>query len=66
MLTLVFYEQFAMVFFFNDWAARQGYIAPVLTLMAATVGLSLLGLAIFIPYGKKFRRATMNSSLHSI
>lgn len=55
-----------MVFFFNDWSARQGYIAPVLTLMAATVGLSLLGLSIFIPYGKKFRRATMNSSLHSI
>lgn len=55
-----------MVFFFNDWAARQGYIAPVLTLMAATVGLSVLGLAIFIPYGKKFRRATMNSSLHSL
>lgn len=58
--------QFGMVFFFNDWAASQGYIAPVLTLMAVTVGLSLLGLAVFIPYGKKFRAATKNSSLHSL
>lgn len=55
-----------MVFFFNDWAARQGFIAPVLTLMAVTVGLSLFGLAIFIPFGKRFRRATRNSTLHML
>ncbi|KAJ4408929.1 hypothetical protein N0V82_009584 [Gnomoniopsis sp. IMI 355080] len=55
---------FAMVFFFNDWSERQGYIAPVLTLMAITVGLSLLGLAVFIPRGKTFRMATKNSNLH--
>lgn len=53
-----------MVFYFNDWCARQGFIAPVLMLMAVTVGLSVLGLAIFIPYGKAFRRATKDSSLH--
>lgn len=53
-----------MVFFFNDWAAKEGFIAPVLMLMAVAVGLSLLGLAIFIPFGKKFRRATKDSSLH--
>lgn len=53
-----------MVFFYNDWAARQGFIAPVLMLMAVTVGLSLLGLAVFIPFGKRFRRATKDSSLH--
>lgn len=55
-----------MVFFFNDWAARQGFIAPVLTLMAITVGLSFIGLAVFVPFGKKFRRATKNSSLHML
>lgn len=55
-----------MVFFYNDWATRDGFIAPVLTLMAAAVGLSLLGLAIFIPYGKKFRMATKDSFVHSL
>ncbi|KAJ0108022.1 hypothetical protein J7T55_008158 [Diaporthe amygdali] len=54
---------FGMVFFFNDWAAKHGFIAPLLTLMAATVGLSVLGLAVFIPYGKRFRVATKNSAL---
>lgn len=55
-----------MVFFFNDWAAERGFIAPLLTLMAAAVGLSALGLAIFIPYGKRFREATKNSTLHGL
>lgn len=55
-----------MVFFFNDWAARQGFIAPLLTLMAVAVGLSILGLAIFIPFGKKFRRFTKDSALHAL
>lgn len=57
---------FGMVFFFNDWAARQGFIAPLLTLMAVAVGLSLIGLAVFIPFGKKFRQATKNSALHTL
>lgn len=55
-----------MVFFFNDWVTRQGYLAPLLMLMAITVGLSLLGLATFIPYGKRFREATKDSSVHSL
>ncbi len=55
-----------MIFYFNDWAAEKGYLGPVLTLMALTVGFSLLGLAIFIPYGKSFRRWTKDSKLHSL
>ncbi|KAK7745125.1 hypothetical protein SLS62_009924 [Diatrype stigma] len=57
---------FGMIFFFNDWAAKSGYIAPVLMLMALTVGFSVLGLAVFIPYGKRFRRMTMHSKLHAL
>lgn len=55
-----------MVFFFNDWAATQGYIPPVLTLMALTVGFSVVGLAIFMPFGKKFRLMTKDSKLHML
>lgn len=55
-----------MVFFFNDWAGRQGFIAPVLTLMAVAVGLSVIGLAVFIPFGKKFRTVTKDSALHTL
>ena len=46
-------------------AAKHGFIAPFLALMAVTVGLSVLGLAIFIPYGKRFRVATKDSTLHA-
>ncbi|KAI2619915.1 putative MFS transporter [Hypoxylon sp. NC1633] len=57
---------FGMIFFFNDWAARSGYIAPVLLLMALTCGFSVLGLCVFIPWGKQFRRWTKDSGLHSM
>ncbi|KAI2623057.1 putative MFS transporter [Hypomontagnella submonticulosa] len=57
---------FGMIFFFNDWAARSGYIPPVLLLMALTCGFSLLGLVVFIPWGKQFRRWTKDSKLHSL
>lgn len=53
-----------MIFFFNDWAATGGYLGPVLTLMAITVGISVIGLAVFIPFGKKFRHMTKDSKLH--
>lgn len=55
-----------MLFFLNDWAAESGYIKPVLMIMALTFGSSILGLCIFIPYGKLFRRWTKDSKLHSL
>lgn len=54
-----------MVFYFNSWA-EHGYISPFMTLMAITVGFSVLGLAIFIPYGKRFRVSTKDSTLHTL
>ncbi|KAI1759430.1 putative MFS transporter [Hypoxylon sp. FL1150] len=55
---------FGMIFYFNDWAARSGYISPVLMIMALTCGFSVLGLCVFIPWGKQFRRWTKDSKLH--
>lgn len=57
---------FGMIFYFNDWAAEKGFLGPVLMLMALTVGFSVLGLAVFLPFGKKFRRMTKDSKLHSL
>ncbi|KAI1470499.1 putative MFS transporter [Daldinia caldariorum] len=57
---------FGMIFFFNDWATRSGFIPPVLLLMALTCGFSILGLAVFMPWGKQFRRWTKDSKLHSL
>ncbi|KAK6957342.1 hypothetical protein Daesc_000126 [Daldinia eschscholtzii] len=57
---------FGMIFFFNDWATRSGFIPPVLLLMALTCGFSILGLLVFIPWGKQFRRWTKDSKLHSL
>lgn len=55
-----------MIFFFNDWAATGGYLSPVLTLMALAVGFAVLGLLVFVPYGKSFRRMTKDSKLHAL
>ncbi|KAI8960818.1 putative MFS transporter [Daldinia sp. FL1419] len=57
---------FGMIFYFNDWAARSGFIPPVLLLMALTCGFSILGMVVFIPWGKQFRRLTKDSKLHSL
>ncbi|KAI1386101.1 putative MFS transporter [Hypoxylon trugodes] len=55
---------FAMIFFFNDWAAQSGYVSPVLMMMGLTFGSSILGVCVFVPYGKYFRRLTKDSKLH--
>ncbi|KAI0592886.1 putative MFS transporter [Biscogniauxia sp. FL1348] len=57
---------FGMIFYFNDWAARDGYLGPVLMLMGCTVGICIVGLATFIPFGKQFRRWTKDSDLHTL
>ncbi|KAI1444230.1 putative MFS transporter [Annulohypoxylon stygium] len=57
---------FGMIFFFNDWAARSGYIKPIMMMMALSIGFAILGMSVFIPWGKKFRRWTKDSKLHSL
>jgi hypothetical protein len=58
------YIQFGLIFFYNDWAATAGFIPPLMMSMALGVGITVIGMCIFIPYGKFFRRRTMSSSLH--
>lgn len=55
-----------MIFFFNDWAVKNGFIPPVLTLMALAVGFTAIGMIIFLRWGKFFRLQTMDSKLHSL
>ncbi|KAI2466338.1 putative MFS transporter [Annulohypoxylon bovei var. microspora] len=57
---------FGMIFYFNDWSERSGYIKPVLMMMGITTGFSVLGLVVFTPCGKQFRRWTKDSKLHSL
>ncbi|KAK6206362.1 hypothetical protein LQW54_007816 [Pestalotiopsis sp. IQ-011] len=57
---------FAMIFFINDWAARDGFLGPILLLMALTVGFTLPGMFLFLFCGKRFRRMTKDSKLHSL
>lgn len=58
--------KFGMIFYFNDWAVSAGFIPPVLTIMALTVGITLFGMVLFLIMGKKFRRATMGSKVHEL
>jgi hypothetical protein len=55
-----------MIFYYNDWAAKDGFIPPVMMMMALTVGITVIGMVVFMFWGKKFRRATMNSKLHTL
>ncbi|KAF4629069.1 hypothetical protein G7Y89_g9084 [Cudoniella acicularis] len=55
---------FGMIFYFNDWAVRSGFIPPVMTLMALAVGICSIGTAVFLIWGKQFRMATKDSKLH--
>jgi hypothetical protein len=43
-----------MIFFYNDWAASDGFIPPLMTSMALGVGITVIGMCVFIPFGKTF------------
>lgn len=53
-----------MTYYINDWAVRSGYIPPVMMLMALSIGVPLLGIAVFWVFGKRCRRITRNSKVH--
>jgi MFS family permease len=55
---------FGMTYYINDWAAADGFIPPMMLLMAMTVGLTLAGTIFFMLYGKTCRRWTRNSKIH--
>jgi hypothetical protein len=57
-------SKFGMIFYFIDWAVKDGFIPPVMTIVTLTVGFSTIGAAVFIRWGKQFRRRTMGLKLH--
>jgi MFS family permease len=56
---------FGMTYYVNDWAAKNGFIPPAMLLMAITVGFGMVGMILLILFGKKMRRWTRNSQVHS-
>ncbi|KAH7274708.1 major facilitator superfamily domain-containing protein [Fusarium solani] len=56
---------FGMTYFVNDWATADGFVPPVMLLMAMTAGITLVGMIALIFYGKTCRRLTRNSKVHS-
>ncbi|PQE14259.1 MFS transporter protein [Rutstroemia sp. NJR-2017a BVV2] len=57
---------FGMIFFFNNWTVSSGYIKPIMTSMAQCVGITTVGMLIFMRWGKNFRRMTRDSKLHNL
>ena len=54
-----------MTYFVNDWAITDGFVPPVMLLMAMTAGITLVGMVALIFFGKSCRRLTRNSKVHS-
>lgn len=54
-----------MTYYMNNWAARNGFIPPVMLLMAMTVGITLIGMVLLMFYGKTCRRWMKNSKVHT-
>lgn len=57
---------FGLIFYYNDWAVRAGFIPPVMTIMALAVGFTTIGMVVFLVAGKSFRRRTAGSKVHSL
>jgi hypothetical protein len=53
-----------MTDYINDWAARDGFIPPLLLLMGMTVGFAVIGMVLLVTFGKSARRLTRNSKIH--
>ncbi|KGO45041.1 Major facilitator superfamily domain, general substrate transporter [Penicillium expansum] len=55
---------FAMSYWVMPMAARRGFLAPAMVEFALTIGPMVLGLPIYF-FGKRLRRLTRHSSVHS-
>ncbi|KAH6673419.1 major facilitator superfamily domain-containing protein [Halenospora varia] len=55
---------FGMTYYYNDWAAKEGFTPPLMMIMGMTVGFSLLGTVAFPFVGKMMRRWTRASKVH--
>jgi MFS family permease len=56
---------FGMTYYMPGWAVADGFVPPVMMIMAMTVGISIIGVVAFMFFGKSCRRLTRNSKIHS-
>lgn len=56
---------YGMSKFLNDWIVKIGYIGPLMTIAALSLGCMLLGAVPLYFYGKKVRGWSAGSSVHS-
>jgi hypothetical protein len=53
-----------MTYYYNDWSTSAGFTPPLITIMALTVGFSLVGTVLLPYFGKSLRRITRASKVH--
>jgi hypothetical protein len=54
-----------MGYFITDWVEDAGYTPALLTAMALLVGPALFGVVFFSIFGKRLRKLTRHSKVHS-
>ena len=57
--------QYGMSQYDISWALQDGFIKPVIANAAEGLGVPALGVIVFVLFGKKLRRLTRNSKIHS-
>jgi hypothetical protein len=55
---------FGMTYYVNDWAAKSGFVSPLMLLMGMTVGFSLTGVVLLGMWGKTVRRWSRDAKVH--
>lgn len=51
--------------FLNDWIVEIGYVGPLMTIAALSLGCMLFGGVLLYLYGKKLRGWSAGSSVHN-
>lgn len=54
-----------MGYFITDWTESSGYTPALMTAMALITGPALFGLVFFPIYGKRLRKLTRHSKVHT-
>ncbi|OBT63514.1 hypothetical protein VE03_08085 [Pseudogymnoascus sp. 23342-1-I1] len=55
-----------MSYYINNWIISSGYLPPMFMMMGLTVGFGLIGVVVFMKWGKTMRTWTRNSKVHQM
>ncbi|RDL40548.1 Uncharacterized protein BP5553_00527 [Venustampulla echinocandica] len=55
-----------MSYYVNNWIISKGYLPPMFLLMGLTVGFGLVGVVVFMKWGKTMRTWTRHSKVHQM